>query len=829
MTIALGAPFDGWVVALAEVPDAVFAQGMAGEGLAVDPASGVLHAPCDGEIAAIPKGSHAITLRAAIGVEILVHVGIDTVDLSGVGFEPLVKKGDHVKAGDPLVRFDLDLVARRAPSTVSPVVVVNAGFTVRLHGVNRRVRVGDVLMDISSSGPDRPSPKSLQDTEEIARTFRVPFEHGFHARPAAQLAAALRPFGSSVAIVARGDRADARSVVALMALGVQRGDAVEIRASGADAPQAIAALEAMFATPFVASAPQAEAKPLASRRSSERPNHVLATIACRGIAAGPALPWQRTEASIEENAADPAVEEAKLRDATASTSARLAADAARAHGELRAILGAHAELVRDPSLTRAAGEAIARGKSAGFAWRSATRALAAKLSGVADPRMRERAADLRDLEAQVLDSLAGASATAHREMPHDAIVIAEELLPSQVASLDRNRIAGICMARGGATSHAALIAAGMGLPTLVAAGADVLAVAEGAPLVLDAESGHLVLDPTEADLAAARALLGERRRIEESDRAAAHAPASTKDGVAVRVLANLGSPSEAAGAVAQGAEGCGLLRTEFLFLDRLEAPSEAEQSRVYEEIAAALQPRPLTIRTLDFGSDKPLAYLPLPREDNPALGIRGLRASLRDVRVLRGQLRAIVAKRLATPVRIMLPMVTELSELRTARALLEEECRTAGVAVPALGVMIETPSSALLADQLVREADFLSLGTNDLAQYTLAIDRGHAELSDRLDALHPAALRLIAMAARAANEARKPIGVCGALGADPDAIPILVGLGITDLSVVPAAVPRVKRTIRTLDAAACRGLAQAALGEPDAPAVRALVQRMRLP
>jgi multiphosphoryl transfer protein len=338
-----------------------------------------------------------------------------------------------------------------------------------------------------------------------------------------------------------------------------------------------------------------------------------------------------------------------------------------------------------------------------------------------------------------------------------------------------------------------------------------------------------VLEATEADLAAARALAGERRRIGESDRAAANAPASTKDGVGVRVLANLGSPSEAAGAVAHGAEGCGLLRTEFLFLDRLEAPGEAEQSRVYEEVAAALQPRPLTIRTLDFGSDKPLAYLPLPREDNPALGIRGLRASLRDVRVLRGQLRAIVAKRLATPVRIMLPMVTELSELRTARALLEEECRAAGVAVPALGVMIETPSSALLADQLVREADFLSLGTNDLAQYTLAIDRGHAELSDRLDALHPATLRLIAMAARAASEARKPIGVCGALGADPDAIPILVGLGITDLSVVPAAVPRVKRTIRTLDAAACRGLAQAALGEPDAPAVRALVQRMRLP
>jgi phosphoenolpyruvate-protein kinase (PTS system EI component) len=292
--------------------------------------------------------------------------------------------------------------------------------------------------------------------------------------------------------------------------------------------------------------------------------------------------------------------------------------------------------------------------------------------------------------------------------------------------------------------------------------------------------------------------------------------------VRVAVNANLGAFAEARGALESGAEGCGLLRTEFLFLDRREPPDEPEQAHEYQRIADALGGRPLSIRTMDIGGDKPIAYLPLPHEDNPALGLRGLRASLAHPALFRTQVRAILRVKPAAVSRILLPMVTDLSDLRAARALIDECAKEVGAAMPVVGAMIETPASAMLADQLAVEADFLSIGSNDLAQYTLAIDRGHPQLATQLDALHPAVLRLMARVAEAGRARGKSVSVCGVLGSDVDALPILVGLGIHEVSATPAIVPRLKRTVRLLDAAECRELAARALEQATAAAVREL-------
>jgi multiphosphoryl transfer protein len=297
--------------------------------------------------------------------------------------------------------------------------------------------------------------------------------------------------------------------------------------------------------------------------------------------------------------------------------------------------------------------------------------------------------------------------------------------------------------------------------------------------------------------------------------------------VRVVVNANLGAAAEAPGALDSGAEGCGLLRTEFLFLDRLEPPSEEEQLREYQRIADALQGRPLAIRTMDVGGDKPLAYLPAPHEENPALGLRGIRASLARPQLLRDQLRAIARVRPAGQCRVLLPMVTDLDEILQVRALLAECARETAMPEPMLGVMVETPACALLADQLVGTVDFFSIGTNDLSQYTLAIDRGHRELGQRLDALHPAVLRLIAHVADVARDNGKEVAVCGALAADADAAPLLVGLGVHELSVAPAMIPRVKRVLRMLDAGACARLAREAMQQSSAAAVRALAGTSR--
>jgi phosphoenolpyruvate-protein phosphotransferase len=442
--------------------------------------------------------------------------------------------------------------------------------------------------------------------------------------------------------------------------------------------------------------------------------------------------------------------------------------------------------------------------------------------------MRERAADLLDLEHQVLRILAGEAPGAAREFAPGSIVVADELLPSQVLAVVRSGVHGICTARGGATSHMAILAAAAGLPAIVAAGEGILAIPEGTKLVLDAERGSLEADPPETRWNEVRRAIEQRRGEAAADAAAAQQAAATRDGVRIAVMANLASAQEARTAVAQGAEGCGLLRTEFLYLDRREAPAEDEQQREYQAIADALGARPLTIRTMDIGGDKPIAFLPLPAEENPALGLRGVRANLEHPQLLRTQLAAILRVSPQVPCRVMVPMVTDASDVRFVRQLLDEERARLGVAhAPLLGAMIETPASALLAPQLARECDFFSLGTNDLSQYTLAIDRAHPRLAARLDALHPAVLRLMARVAEAAREHGRSVSVCGALGSDDDALPILVGLGIHEVSALPSAIPRLKRIARGIDAGECRDLARRALEQSTAAEVRALVAASR--
>ena len=404
--------------------------------------------------------------------------------------------------------------------------------------------------------------------------------------------------------------------------------------------------------------------------------------------------------------------------------------------------------------------------------------------------------------------------------------MADELLPSELVALDRARIAGICMARGGPTSHVTVIAAGMGIPVLVAAGPDVLAVRDGACLILDAEHGILEIEPTAADRMVAERAMAARKAQRAEDLAAATRSATTSDGTGIVVFANIGSLADARTAVERGAEGCGLLRTEFLFLERREPPDEQEQVREYQALADALGDRPLTIRTMDIGGDKPIPYLPMPREENPALGLRGVRTSLWRPDLQRTQLRAILQVQPFERVRILLPMITDLADVRAVRAMIAELVRELHLPhAPRLGAMIETPASAMLADQVAREVDFLSIGTNDLSQYTLAMDRGHPELAARLDGLHPAVLRLIASVAKAGREAATEVTVCGGLGSDLAAIPILIGLGIGEVSAVPEMIPRIKRSIRLLDTNACKALAREALDRDTAASVRALVEQ----
>nr|NUR38189.1 phosphoenolpyruvate--protein phosphotransferase [Sphingomonas sp.] len=804
----IAAPLAGWVTPLDQVPDPVFADRMLGDGVAIDPTGNTLFAPCDGEVLTVNEARHALSLRSDGGAELILHLGIDTVALGGEGIEALVQPGDRVKTGDPLLKFDLDLLVQRAPAVVTPVIVVEGGgFSVELLAYGT-VSPGDALLRVTAGG-------ASARAEELSGpackcSVEVALPHGIHARPAARIVEALRQHSSTAFLVHGDKRASAASPVAMLGLGAGHGANITIEASGSDAEAAVEAIAAVLRD---ASTEEEAPKPAPTTRL-EGPG-LPGVPAAPGLAIGPAF-WLRSRAvEIDEVSQGAEIERLKLDSSLARTRSEMSTAAAEP-GPAGAVIGAQLALLDDPALAAAAYAEIAAGSSAAASWRKATEAQAAILAASGDRRIAERAEDVRDIEGRVLSALLG-SKSAQEQAPEGAILLADELLPSQIVTLDPKKVGGIALVRGGPTSHAAILAAGMSLPMAVAFGPPLEAVEGGMTVILDADGGRLEHDPPSDRLADARSRLKRQFAAEASARANGGKLCHTSDGTRIEVFANLGSLADAEAAVAQGAEGCGLLRTEFLFLERATPPNEAEQVAQYQAIADALGDRPLIVRLLDVGGDKPAPYLDLPVEENPALGQRGIRVGLARTDLLETQIRAILAVEPKGRCRIMAPMIASLAELETVANMVE---RLGGAE---LGVMVETPAAAMTADLLARRASFLSIGSNDLTQYALAMDRGNAAVAAGVDGLHPAVLRLVAKTCNDACDHGTLVAVCGGLAADPLAVPILIGLGVRELSVPPARIAATKALVSQLTLKACQALAAEALALDSAAAVRAFV------
>ncbi|GAD58757.1 LOW QUALITY PROTEIN: hypothetical protein MBEBAB_1007 [Brevundimonas abyssalis TAR-001] len=827
--IVLVAPMAGWAAPLSEAPDPVFAERMMGDGVAVDPIEGVLRAPCDGVVTILAPALHAVTLRGESGVEVLMHIGLETVALKGEGFTARVIEGQAVKAGDPLIEFDLDLIGGQAKSLITPIIITNGeAFEVANRVTDREVQAGDPLMTLRASG--RTGPVVEAAGVEAERKVVTPLAHGIHARPAARIAALAKGFDAEVTVAAFNRRSSARSPVGVMALAIRHGDAITLSASGPDAARAVEALAELIEGGMgeAGAAPAAKVTP----EPVPRPRRALHTGVLRGVTAAPgvaigqAARLIRTEIEVSVDGRGASAEHDALNGALETVRERLQAltggDATRG-----AIAGAHLAFLDDPELLASAQRGINEGRSAGHAWRTAIDGFVQALNALGDRRMAERVDDLKDLERQVLAVLTG-EGEGGPDVPQGAVVIAEELAPSQVMALDPSRIGGLCIARGGPTSHVAILAASMGLPCLVAVGDALMDVMDGAALILDADAGTCGCRPTAAALGAAQTELARRHQRHAAALENAGEDCRLLDGTRIEVFANLGAVGEAERAVANGAEGCGLLRTEFLFLERDTAPDEDEQAAQYQAIADGLGGRPLIVRTLDAGGDKPMPYLPIPHEENPALGLRGVRVGLWRPQMLMTQLRAILRVAPAGQCKIMVPMVASPDELAAVRRMLEEARRDMGVATPVqLGVMIETPAAAVTADLIAEQADFLSIGTNDLTQYVLARDRGNPAVAADIDGLHPAVLRLIRQTCEAGQAKGRWVGVCGGLAGDMAAAPILVGLGVTELSAAPAVLPDLKALLRGLTMDVCRDLATRALACASVDEVRALADDFR--
>ncbi|WP_176000001.1 phosphoenolpyruvate--protein phosphotransferase [Burkholderia vietnamiensis] len=845
--IVLLAPLSGPIVALADVPDPVFAGGMFGDGIGIDPLAGRLVAPCAGVVSHLARTGHAVTITSPQGAQVLLHIGIDTVELNGQGFTARVEDGAHVAPGDLLIEFDQDVVARSAHSLVSVIAIANSDAFDVVERASGFATAGETpLLTLRANGAAAGqatqaahATATATSAHEVRRQIVLTQPGGLHARPAARARESVRGFDATVDVQFDGRHASIASVVGLLGLGAGEGATVELIGRGAHAQQAVDAVarellrEAHGEVEETPARLRSPAPPTlrhddgAARAGAPLdPNTLAGVCAAPGIAVGTLVRLDDADIVPPEPASGtPASESRRLDQALKAVDAELGetvrnASARGAVGEA-GIFAVHRVLLEDPTLVDAARDQISLGKSAGFAWRATIRAQIDTLSRLDDALLAERAADLRDIEKRVLRAL-GHTSGATRALPDEAVLAAEEFTPSDLSSLDRERVTALVMARGGATSHAAIIARQLGIPALVAVGDALYAIPDGTQVVVDASAGRLEHAPSAVDVERAR---HERERLDgvrEANRQHAREAAATADGRAIEVAANIATLDDANTALDNGADSIGLLRTELMFIHRQTAPSVVEHRQSYQSIVDALQGRTAIIRTLDVGADKEVDYLTLPPEPNPALGLRGIRLAQVRPDLLDDQLQGLLAVKPFGAVRILLPMVTDAGELVRLRARIDEFARAQGRTEPIeVGVMIEVPSAALLADQLARHADFLSIGTNDLTQYTLAMDRCQADLAAQSDGLHPAVLRLIDIAVRGAAKHGKWVGVCGALGGDPLAVPILVGLGVTELSVDPVAVPGIKARVRRLDYQLCRQRAQDLLALDSAQAVRA--------
>lgn len=701
----------------------------------------------------------------------------------------------------------------------------------------------DIVRALTTDGEADATATAVLEDFALGREVALSYPNGLHARPAGQWTQTAQRFAAQVHVRYDQVVVDAKNVAALLSLGAGRGATLRLSAQGPDAEAALRALRAIVVRLGEEEARQAQ---LASFRQSQAQGlgQVLgdwqptARQTFTGIAASPGLVIgtlvQAAGAvlQVEDHFRSAPQEAEALERALQAALAELETGASQARGQGQAeqagIFSAHAGLLRDPRLLQVVSRGIVQGHGAAWAWRQALNERVAAQRALPDATLAARAADLQDAGDRVLRHLLGLPTQALGDTwPGDAILLADDLSPSFTAQLDPTRVRGFCTASGGPTAHTAILARALGLPALVAGGPDLLQAESGTLAILDGYRGRLYVGPSATALIEAQEQIEGLTRRQAEEARNRLMPATTTDGHTVEIAANVNRADQVARALEAGAEGVGLMRTEFLFLERDTVPDEEAQYLALRAMVEALGGRPLVVRTLDIGGDKQVPHLQLPVEDNPFLGVRGARLALRRDDLLLPQLRALCRAARHGPLQIMFPMIStveEVLELRRRMAQVREELDAPEVPI---GIMIEVPSAALLADRLAAQVDFFSIGTNDLTQYALAVDRQHPELAAMADSLHPAVLRLVERTVAGARRHGRWVGVCGGLAGEPLGAALLVGLGVDELSMSVGDVGPIKALLRRHSLSELQALARRALDMDSADEVRALGGALR--
>ena len=658
---------------------------------------------------------------------------------------------------------------------------------------------------------------------------------GLHARPAAQFVATASRYKSQIQVqnLTRGTAAvRSDSINQVATLGARQGHELLITAIGTDAQAALTALKALIVNNFGEN--DSFAKPQNVTLEEVIPateGELLGIAASPGIAIAPVVHYETAPICItQHNVEDVEIEFQRLQASMQVAKQEVRALLSHAYllGDAEAaIFDAHLLFLEDPVLLESVRKQIfEKHINAEAAWQAAVDEVANSYDQLEDTYLQERVADLVDIGRRVLLILLG-NAPANLEITTPSIVVATDLTPSDTAKLDPTQVIGICTTLGSATSHSAIIARTLGIPAVLGVDAKILKVENGTLMGLDGESGKAWINPAAEILGILEAKRQAWQSTQEEARKQAHKPAITLDGRRITVLSNISSIADVKVAITNGAEGVGLLRTEFLYFDGDSLPGEEEQLTVYQSIAKILENRPLIIRTLDVGGDKPQAYMNTGMtEANPFLGVRGIRFCLENPQLFKTHLRAILRASAGNNLKIMLPMITSLAEVRAAKVILAQvqgELRQEEIPFDEnmqLGIMIETPAAVAIADQLAKEVQFFSIGTNDLSQYVMACDRNNPRVANLADALQPAVLRMIQQTVQAAHAANIWVGLCGEVAAETLITPILLGLGLDELSVNPQSVATLKQEITKLTMTQAQAMALVALKQDSATSVR---------
>ncbi len=777
-----------------------------------------------------PFGTDVIKVQEAIesvysdaGVVVLMDLGSAVMSTEmAIEFLSSTQK-NHVKiCTAPLVEGAIAAIipASLGANIQQVIAESNAALTAKISQID----VDEILPDKSITNPKNIDKQSPSKTINIT----VKNQLGIHARPAAKLVAIANQFPSQITLrnlTKNSQTINAKSINQVITLAVKQGHKIAITATGHDADLALIKFQELITNNFGEAEVKVKTIPTIST-TSDADNKLVGTPASPGIAVGTVVHYQPTIPEVEDYPVeDPEVEWQYLQLILETAKKEIQgiidslSNKSTTDNNQTDILQAQLLYIEDPALLDQVHQLIFQQKNcAAVAWKTAIEAMINIYKELADPYLQARAIDVKDVGGRVLELLTGGSSRTLK-LSQPGILVTPDLTPSLALQLTPNLVLGICTSAGSVTAHSTLIANTLGIPMVVGVGTQLLSLATDSQIGLDGETGVVWVEPSQVKLQELRA-----KQSQTSGKSQALQEAITKDGRKIPLMANILGVADAEFALECGAEGVGLLRSEFLYLNRQTPPTEAEEYETYRAIAQIMGTRPLTIRTLDIGGDKQVPYIKLESEANPFLGWRGIRQSLDTPEILKTQLRAILRASHGHNIKVMFPMVASVQEVRAAKKILTEvENSLSGVNKIKVGIMVEVPAAVIMADQLAQEVDFFSIGTNDLSQYVMAADRTNSKVANLANALEPAVLRMIKQTVIAAHEAGISVSVCGQLGSNPVAVPILLGLGVDELSVAPPAISIVKRMISQLDMSEVEAIAHSVLQLDGAKSVQEYV------